>query len=443
MPATNSRTSRRAVLGGGVAAAASGFAVLAGGPSGAAVAANGTLPVVAGPPPSGGDDFAALAAAMPPHGVLQLCPGDYQISGNLSVPLFVTLQGAGGSAGGPTTMLTCTSSSAGVTVSGPGGVCSGFGVDGKNIAAAPFLRAGGPGPWVGRTFIDLNIANAAVDNIVCLGAQNDAWYQVVSSGAGRDSLVCDQGYGGALFSRCEIAFGSRYNLRLDKQIPGGPYAQPADLVFHQCIVEYTGPASVSVAYLNGAINVKFDHTSFYASSATSGPLVDVTGGALEVNPQDASILSASGTVRSSGIRVGGDCQVLLTGVTHFQNLTSAIYLRNGTPQVDVKGLPLYYSCANRYGGDDGMNPQSWIGNTQTEPTVSRCTAPTDFARINAASAGAVRVNTDTRRLEASDGNSWFAPTAHKLSVTSTPHVTVPDGVTTDRARTARRQRRRR
>jgi hypothetical protein len=451
-------------------------------------------PTVQAPAPSGGDDYAALAAAMPSYGVLELQSGIYQVSKNLAVPDGCDLRGQGGGIAFPVTIVRCTTAEAGVTVSAAGGVTGGFAVDGNKIATAPFVRNGGQGPWVGRTFADLTILGSAQDGLTCLGGQNDAWYQVSSTNHARDALVCDQGYGGALFSRCEIASGGRYNLRLDTQVAGGPYPRPSDIVFHQCILEYTTSSSIALAYLGGAAMIKFDHTSFYASVATSGPLLEVTNGSVEIVLQDALIQSTPASVGGIGVHVGGGSQVIFTGVTHFQNLDAAIYLA-GPQAIDVKGLLLFYQCNHRYGADPGVNVQSWIANTQTEVIVSSRTAPGDVAYISrnpsggcytyetsdgrrrwgsgadyvgdvslyrraagvlgvetgqllatgagpaatrqpaaAANAGALRVNTETGQLEASDGARWIAPGKHLLTITSSTTVTVPAGLSTVRAR---------
>jgi len=484
---------RRVLLSGGVlAAGALGSAAVA--PAARAATAAGSGPTVLAPPPSGGDDYAALAAAMPAYGVLELQVGVYHLSKNLAVPDGCDLRGQGGGIAFPVTILQCTSAAAGVTVSAAGGLTGGFAVDGDQVATAPFLRNGGQGPWVGRMFADLTVLNSAQDGITCLAGQNDAWYQVSSTGHGRDTLVCDQGYGGALFSRCEFASGGRYNVRIDSQISGGPYPRPSDIVFHQCILEYTNVASVGVAFINGATTIKFDHTSFYASLATSGPLLDVANGSAEIVIEDAVFQSTPTSVGGIGVRVGGGSQVIFTGVTHFQNLAEAIHL-GPARQVDIKGLLLFYQCTSRYGADAGINIQSLIGNTQTEVLVSNRTAADDLAYVSRnlaggfytfetadgtrrwgsgtdyvgdvtlyrrapgvlgvestqllatgvgptasrqpaamGNAGAIRVNSQTDQLEASDGTKWFAPTKHLLSIASTRTVTVPAGVTAMRAR---------
>jgi hypothetical protein len=484
---------RRVLLSGGVlAAGALGSATMA--PAVRAATAAATGPTVLAPPPSGGDDYAALAAAMPSYGVLELQVGVYHLSKNLAVPDGCDLRGQGGGIAFPVTILQCTAADAGVTVSAAGGLTGGFAVDGNQIATAPFLRNGGQGPWVGRLFADLTVLSSAQDGITCLAGQNDAWYQVSSIGHARDTLVCDQGYGGTLFSRCELASGSRYNVRIDSQISGGPYARPSDIVFHQCIFEYTNAASVGVAFINGATTIKFDHTSFYSSLATSGPLLDVTNGSAEIVIEDAVFQSTPTTVGGIGVRVRGGSQVIFTGVTHFQNFAEAIHL-GAAKQVDVKGLLLFYQCTSRYGADAGINIQSLIGNTQTEVLVSNRTAAGDLAYVSrnsaggfytfetadgtrrwgsgidyvgdvtlyrhaagvlgvettqllatgvgptasrppaaVANAGAIRVNSDTGQLESSDGTRWLAPTKRLLSIGSSRTVTVPAGVTAMRAR---------
>ena len=457
-------------------------------PAGAATRA-ATTPTVVGPPPSGGDDTAAIMAALPVSGVLQLLPGNYLISSMITVNTLQDIQGAGGGVGQSATVLTCTSAAAGVTFSGAGGITSGFRVDGGGVATAPFTRNGGIGQWVGRTFEDITVVKSAQDGITCLGSQNDAWYKVSSQTHARDCWVLDQGYGGTLFSRCEIAGGGRYNLRLDTKVPGGPWTCPMNVLFHQCIVEQTIPGSVSVAYLNGASSIKFDHVVFYASGPISGPVVDVTGGCFGITFEDITVNNPAGTPAGNGVRIDGHSQVIFTGLNLLQNHTNAVYIMAGTPSVDIKGTLHLTNCTNRYGADPGQNVQAYITNPQCDVVVSRRQNPTDYAYINANPAGgyyafvtsngrqvwgsgndyvgdvglsrraagilavdtknlfatgygntstrpvpttdmigALRFNTDSKQLEVSDGGLWYAPGLHSTVITTSGTFQVPSGV---------------
>ncbi|MBN9620374.1 MAG: hypothetical protein J0H43_11685, partial [Actinobacteria bacterium] len=477
---------RRALIAGGFAGAA-GVVGLA--TAGAAEAATGA-DVTFGPPPSGGDDTAALQAALPAAGVLLLPAGTYQLAGVLTVGNGQDLQGQGGGSGMAATILQCTAAGAGVVVSASGGITGGFQVDGRSVATAPFLRNGGIGQWVGRTLHDITVTNSAQDGLTCLGAQNDAWYKVVSINHARDGWVLDQGYGGALFSRCESANAGRYNLRLDTQVGGGPYNEPNDNVFHQCIVEYTQASTVSVAYIAGATNVKFDHTSFYASVATGGPLIDVAAGATLVTFEDSTIQSTPATVGGIGLRVGGGSWVVLTGLTHLVNLAEGIHVSAASATVDVKGQLLFSNCTSRYAGDAGVDLRQSVANLQTEIVLSQRQLPTDLAYVSsnpgagfftfedatgrrvwgtgadttgdvalarrtvgilgvdtgqvlatgvgstearpylgAAMAGAIRFNTDSQQLEVTDGGAWYAPSIRRYTMVASGTFVVPAGVT--------------
>ncbi|HSY16618.1 MAG TPA: right-handed parallel beta-helix repeat-containing protein [Jatrophihabitantaceae bacterium] len=487
--ADGDRVGRRAILtGGALAAGAAGATLLM--PSAASATTTPTSLVYA-PAPSGGDDTSALKAAMPTRGVMYLQPGTYKLAGMLAVSDGQDMIGAGGGYGNSATILTCTAAGAGVTVSGAGSLTAGFRVDGGSVATAPFTRNGGAGQWVGRTFEDITVLNSAQDGITCLGGQNDAWFQVVSINNSRDTWVLDQGYGGASFSRCEFANGGRYNLRLDCLVTGGSYNVPTDNVFYQCIVEYTSASTVSLVYINGAASIKFDHTSFYASVATSGPLIDVTGSAQNIVLEDSMIQNTPTAIGGNGVWVGSGSQVIFTGSTHFQNLTNPIYLQAGSPAVDVKGLLQFFSCTNHYGGDAGVNPQSYIANNQTEVLLSQRQQPTDYAYVSANTGsgfytyeladgrkvwgsgsdytgdvavsrrmagvlgvdqnqlfasgygstatrpvpsapmvGSIRFNTDTSRLEVTDGGAWYAgPSQHVLTYFSSTTFVVPANVT--------------
>lgn len=477
---------RRTLMTGGLAGAAGAVALIA---PGQADAATGT-PVTFGPVPSGGDDTAALQAALPTAGVLLLPSGTYKIAGVLTLGTGQDIQGQGGGSGLSATILKCTAAGASVVVSASGGITGGFRVDGNSVATAPFVRNGGTGQWLGRTLQDITVTNSAQDGITCLGAQNDAWYKVVSISHARDCWVLDQGYGGALFSRCEIASGGRYNLRLDTQVSGGPYNEANDCVFHQCIVEYTQASTVSVAYVNGATNVKFDHTSFYASVATTGPVVEIASGATLITFEDTLIQSTPSTVGGIGLRVGAGSSVVLSGLSHLLNFAEAIHVRATTATVDVKGQLLFSNCTAHYAGDAGVDPTRCVTNLQTEIVFSQRQHPADLAYVSsnpgagfftfedatgrrvwgtgadttgdvalsrrtvgilgvdqnqvlatgtgstatrpylgAPMAGAIRFNTDSQQLEVTDGGAWYAPSIRRYTMAASGTFVVPAGVT--------------
>ena len=465
-------------------------------PAGAVTTTSTAIPMVYGPPPSGGDDTAAIQAALPTAGILRLPPGNFLISGVITVNTGQDLQGAGGGIGLSATVLTCTAVGAGVVISGAGGITSGFRVDGNNVATTPFTRNGGAGQWVGRTFEDITVVRSAQDGITCLGAQNDAWYKVASQSHARDCWVLDQGYGGALFSRCEISGGSRYNLRLDTQVLGGPWTCPMDVVFHQCIVEQTQAGSVSVAYLHGASSIKFDHVAFYASLPLTGPMVDVNNACAGITFCDTTVQHTTSVLGGNGVSVDSGSQVVFTGMCYFQNLTNAVYIKVGTPSVDVKGMIYLTNVTNRYGADAGQNIQSYIANNQNDVIVSQRQNPTDYAYVSTKPGGggyytfetssgrkvwgdgtnylgdvglqrraagvlavdtknlfatgygttatrqtpttdmigAIRFNTDSKQLEVSDGGLWYGPGMHATGIYASGTFVVPPGVKVMRCR---------
>ncbi|MCW2495754.1 hypothetical protein [Jatrophihabitans sp.] len=482
---------RRTLLGGGIVLATGGVAgaVLSGGrPATGAVSVS--VSTVMAPAPSGGDDTAALQDALPAQGVLYLQPGTYLLGSQLVVGGGQDLLGAGGGYGRSATVLRCTTADAGVTISAGGGITSGFRVDGNGVATQPLLRNGGIGSWVGRTFQGLTVVNAAQDGIVCLGCQNDAWYNVVSASHVRDAWVIDQGYGGALFSRCEFAAAGRYNLRIDSALTGGPYATPSNHVFHQCIIEYTAATSAGLVWINGGGRIKFDHTAFYASVAPSGALISLTGQATDILIEDALIQSTPATQGGIGIRLDTGCQLICSGFTSFQNLATPIYLAAGRPTVEVRGLFQYSNCGSRYGAAAGIDPQSSITTTQSEllAFARRSAGDLSYASLNPSGgyytyesaagrkvwgsgndyvgdvalsrrdvgvlgvdklqllasgygstatrpavtglmAGAIRYNTDSRQLEVTDGGAWHAPSERSKSFAVSATFVVPAGVT--------------
>jgi hypothetical protein len=387
------------------------MATLIGADPAAADALDTSGPVSYGPQPSttdGDDDTPALQAAMlalEAGGTVRLPPGTYHLRSLLYVPTAVDLRGSGGGCAGNATVLTCMTPEAGIHVWGGGGVTGDFVVDGNSIATAPFTR-GYEGSAVGRTFSALSVLNSAEDGVTCLGSQNDAWYLLTVQGAGRDCLVLDQGYGGALFSKCEIATGGRFNLRIDKQVDGGPYSAPSDNLFHQCIIEYNRPTAQSIAYINGGWANKFDHTSFFASSKTSGPVIDVLGGAVQLVFEDAAIQSTGDTLGGIGIQADFGTGLALSGTTHFQNFDTAVYLRksqgagDSAPWIDVQGLPLYYNCTDSVGADAaalGPNQgyEAFVGHFRTEAVQAKRHNADDFTYLSRVGADAYFSVTET------------------------------------------------
>lgn len=387
---------RRVLLTGGLAAGGlAGFALAA--PADAA-ADPSAGPVVYGPSPAAGsdsDDGPALQAALyalSGGGTVLLPPGTYHLRTLVYVPTGVDLRGSGGGYAGAATVLRCATADAGLHVWGGGGITGNFIVDGATVATTPFTR-GYEGSAVGRTFAALSVRNSAGDGVSCLGSQNDAWYQLTVEKSARDGLVLDQGYGGALFSKCEVSRGGRFNLRIDNQVVGGPYSSPSDNVFHQCIFEYNEASTQSIAYLHGGWANKFDHVSFYASQPTVGPVVEVSGGAAELVFEDVTIQSTGNVVGGIGLRVDWGCGVTLAGTAHFQNLDSAIYLRRTAgapttdPYVNVLGTPLYYYCTTRVDADpaalpDGRTAGDYVSRLQVQHLESRLRRADDVAYVS-------------------------------------------------------------
>ncbi|MGN6607115.1 MAG: hypothetical protein ACTHMS_08930 [Jatrophihabitans sp.] len=504
-PAAHAAPDRRTVLRAGmVTAAGAGVAALAVAAPAAAATVAATA-VTTAPPPSGSDDTAALQAAMPDTGVLLLQAGTYQLAGRLLVGDGQDLRGAGGGFGASATVLRCTTSAAGVEFSRGGGTSSGFRVDAGSLATRPFARTGGLG-GCGRMFSDITVWASAGDGIVALAAQNDVWTGVSAAGAARDALLLDQGYGGALFSRCEFAAAGRYNLHFAHDVPGGPYPTPADLMFEQCIVETSGTVGTGLALIDAAYDVKFHHTAFWTEGAMAGPLIDVTGRATQISIGDALIGSGASPASDTGLRVDDACHVLVDGVTRFNGLQAAFALRSGTPHIEVRGGQVYEAVQQRYTTETAMDPQSWINTSFSEPLVSTRSAAGDLAYVSLAAAGtgfhvveaasgrrtwgsghdwsgdvaldrraagvlgvdaghllatgygttadrpaptpatagSLRLNTDTRQLEVTDGTDWFPavtaaaattqppaalPQLRAATFTASGRFTVPDGVT--------------
>jgi hypothetical protein len=386
---------RRALLMGGLVAGG-GWATLAGAaPAPAATSSAGAVVYGPAPSPSGTGDTAALGAALlelerAGGGTMMLPAGTYHLEAMLYVRPKIDLVGAGGGWAGHATVLQCLAAESGITVWGGGGVTGNFAVDGAGVALAPFTRA--PQVAAGRTFSALTVSNSAQDGVTCLGAQNDAWYLLTVDTSARDGLVLDQGYGGSLFSKCEIAHAGRHHVRFDDAV-GVPLADGSSTrapttnnLFHQCLFEYSTAANSAVAWIRHAWSAKFDHCGFFASTTPVGPLIDVLGASTEVAFADCYF--QSGATAAVGLRVDYGSGVALAGTSHFQGFGTAIHLQrspgapSAPPWVDIQGLPLFYDCANRFGADPGVlppgqGPEFYVNRLQRHLIQARPTADAD------------------------------------------------------------------
>ena len=98
--------------------------------------------------------------------------------------------------------------------------------------------------------------------------------------------------------------------------------------------------------------------------------------------EDTTVQHTTAAMGGNGVSVDSGSQVVFTGMCYFQNLTNAVYIKVGTPSVDVKGVIYLTNCTNRYGADPGQNIQSYIANHQNDIIVSQRVNPTDYAYIS-------------------------------------------------------------
>jgi hypothetical protein len=344
--------SRRGVL--GALAASAGPAALLTAPAACAAESDATptgAPTVLAPPPSGGDDLRALASALPRTGILLLQAGTYHLGGRLTLGAGQDLVGAGGNLAGAATTLHCTASGAGLDITESAGISGNFLVDGASTAGAPVVRALGTS-GAQRTFLNLAVLAAAGDGLAIHGAQNDCWIGCDVQDSEQDNLVLDQGAGGQAFLRCEFNAAGRYGLRSDAVVPGGPYVVPTDNTFDHCLFEReqsSSHTSVSSVHLAAADALTFTACSFYATSGSSGPRVDVLGPGT-VTISGGRVQGESAQKGGTGLRVVDGGHVVLANQVRFENLATGIEIVSGNPTIDVLGNVFWNGVGARFGG---------------------------------------------------------------------------------------------
>jgi hypothetical protein len=308
-------------------------------------------PTVLAPPPSGGDDLPALTAALPRAGILLLQAGTYRIGGRLALGTAQDLVGAGGNLAGAATRLRCTTAGAGLDITESAGITGNFLVDGAGTATAPVVRSLGVS-GAQRTFLNLAVIAGAADGLTVRGAQNDTWIGCDVQDSARDNLVLDQGAGGHAFLRCEFNAAGRFGLRSDATIAGGPYVVPTDNTFDHCLFERehsTTHTSVTSAHLAAGDSLTFTACSFYASSASTGPRMDVlTPGTVTIS--GGRVQGESAQAGGTGVRVADGGHVVLSNQVRFENLATGIEIVSGNPTVDVLGNVYWNGVGRRYGG---------------------------------------------------------------------------------------------
>lgn len=271
-------------------------------------------------------DDAALAAAIAlagSRGVVQAAVGTYKISSHHVIPSGVDLRGmgAGSTSKTGTTTFLCTTAGSQIEFAGGGGISGDFEIDGDSVATTPFKRSGGVGAN-GRTFHPISVRDnlpAGNTNDLALfhGAQNDLWFQLNLAGADRDLRVFDQGYGGAMFIRCELHTAGRYHDRYDDQVAGGVYDSPSDIHHLGGILEgLTGDTMVGGL---AAGTISYDGTAFISINGCADPMIDIGDGYFSFHDlylQNTPVTQVPGSV---GLRCKNSAVVVLSGRTLYLN----------------------------------------------------------------------------------------------------------------------------
>lgn len=282
---------------------------------------------------------AATSAFVLSGAVIVARPGTYLLSTFHNIPDGVDLRGQGGGSTSRRgrTIFKCTTAAAGISISGGGGPCLGFEIDGNSTANTPFMRLGGTGANA-RLFQNITVhANTGSGNDLALfyGAQNDAWFQCGFADSSRDLGVFDQGYGGAAFFRCEWRTAARYHHRYDNAVSGGVYPVPTDNKHIGGIME--GGAGTSMVKSVASTNCTYDNHAFYSVTAPTGPMIDVVSGtnfALHSPWIQCTNAIVTGTV---GIMARGTSTVTVSGRAVIQNVDTAL-------EVDGAGAFIYGKC---------------------------------------------------------------------------------------------------
>lgn len=220
---------------------------------------------------------AAEAAAAAAGGEVVLTAGKtYAIASVVEIGDKAALIGPGGAPGQPAATILCTAAGSQVLFTGRGGVSGGFLIDGNGVATTPLKRTvAGVGGGAGRTFLGISVQDAAEDNILISGAQNDAWIGCESTGATRDNLVLDDGAGGLLFERFESNEAGRHALMVTESSGTGPYVEPTHIKFVHSLFE-RGLADAPAVRAEEGIRVTFDNCVIQRDVGTS-TLVDIDG----------------------------------------------------------------------------------------------------------------------------------------------------------------------
>ena len=129
------------------------------------------------------------------------------------------------------------------------GTFGGFAFDGAGVAGTttPMFTSN----VVTSTYIDMAVYNAASAGTAGAVYGQNCLFQNCVFGVSSVGLVLDQGCGGNVFNRCEVANCKTYNVSIQQSIPvytGSAYSVPTLNTFNGCIFE--GGNSGHIANLN-------------------------------------------------------------------------------------------------------------------------------------------------------------------------------------------------
>ena len=179
-------------------------------------------------------------------GTLYFPAGVYIFSGELVIPEFVNIEGAGKGAtvfkaNGASAKITYGSTSAAFSTAERGGVSSGFTVDGNDVATGNLFHVGFV---VERGFHDIDVVNSLGNGLVVEAAQNinfhdfGAQHNGGTDGSGSNA-VFDYGAGNIRFYGAEINRPGEYNIKFLQSgtSPSGAFSVPTDIRFYGGMIE--------------------------------------------------------------------------------------------------------------------------------------------------------------------------------------------------------------
>jgi hypothetical protein len=282
---------------------------------------------------------------------------------NITIPSGVDLIGQRGKHG---TTFTATGANAKLTFLGEnrGGASGGFTLDGAGLSTL-LLEIG---VSVARTFQDMKVHQSAQDGAWLKGTQNCLFSEVDFEHCARDNFILDLGAGNNLFVKCEFNRGGKKSLKIVQSgaSPTGAFPSgPTSNHFLQCVVERLGWVSPSnlgdpntgdnIIYIGAGSDNIFTGGSFGLADST--PALSTTKSMIKLVRDNVSYPN-QGTVfnnvaiqgdnpYTTAFEVGPNCELILQGVTKFENHLTAIGA-DDLASIRLLGIETYGTVTNKF-----------------------------------------------------------------------------------------------